>query len=347
MSQQLHVSLIIPTHNRALLVVQTVQAALRQTLAFDEIIVVDDASTDDTLLQLQPFTARIRVIASEKIGVQAARNLGVAAAHSPYITFCDSDDLLQPDFLQHISSWLVTHPEIDSVYSNYCSFQDGQTQADILSGAPAGFFDGALSDGDFVTDIPDLYKKTVTFQPMMPTGVTVKKCFYERIGGFNPAFDRVPSEDWEYTLRAIASGKTALCRRPLVRIRRHSGNDSRDLLRVMLGEVAVMQFALEHHASAQPYRQAFIQAIRKRHNEVFYKSFRTGQLRIAGAVFPFLEDQPATCRFRFKMLLMRLFTSFRKCELHSILQLPVPAGDASGSLSSARNTAATAKHYVQ
>jgi glycosyltransferase involved in cell wall biosynthesis len=309
--------------------VETVQAALAQTVPFAEIIVVDDASPDDTLLQLQQFGQRIRVIPSKKIGVQAARNLGVATATSKYVTLCDSDDLLQPEFLHQMGDLLAAHPKIDSIYSNYQSFCGEKIENDILSGAPKGFFDGANVNGDLVTDIPDLYAKTIVFQPLLPSGATIKKHFYERIGGFDPVFDRVPSEDWEYTLRAIANGKIAVCTIPLVRIRRHGGNDSYDLLRAALGEVEVMKFVLRHHPFAQRYRHVLLEAIRKRYDQVFYESFRARRFNMAGAVFPLLENRPTTYRFRFKSLIMFFYRKFNRCELHNVLQLPKEKTDVS------------------
>lgn len=329
LNQQPDISLVIPAHNRASLVVHTVQAALDQTVPFAEIIVVDDASTDDTLLQLQQFGPRICVIASKKIGVQAARNLGVATATSKYVTLCDSDDLLQPEFLHTIGGLLAAHPEIDSIYSNYQSFCGEELAEDILSGAPKGFLDGANVDGYLMTDIPDLYAKTTVFQPLLASGVTINRHFYESIGGFDPAFDRVPSEDWEYTLRAIANGKIAMCTIPLVRIRRHGGNDSNDLLRAALGEVEIMKFVLRHHPFAERYRNVLLEAMRKRYDRVFYESFRARRFDIAGAVFPLLENRPTTYRFRLKSLIMFFYTKFRKCELRNVFQLPKEKTDVS------------------
>lgn len=329
LNQQPDVSLVIPTHNRAPLVVHTVQAALDQTVPFAEIIVVDDASTDETLVQLQRFGQRIRVIPSKKIGVQAARNLGVATATSKYVTLCDSDDLLQPDFLHTIGGLLTAHPEIDSIYSNYQSFCGDQVLEDNLSWAPKDFLAGANIDGDLVTDIPDLYARTTVFQPLVASGVTINRHFYESIGGFDPVFDRVPSEDWEYTLRAIANGKIAMCTLPLVRIRRHEGNDSYDRLRSALGEVEILKFVLRHHPFAEQYRHILLEAMHQRYDKVFYESFRTRRFNIAGAVFPLLENRPTTYRFRLKSLIMFFYTRFRKWELHNIMQLPKEKTDVS------------------
>lgn len=318
------ISLVIPTHNRAHLILQTIEAALTQTMPFAEILIIDDASTDDTLIRLRRFGQRIRIIESAKVGVQAARNLGVEIAASPYVTLCDSDDLLKPTFVETLSGWLATHEEIDSAYVNYQSFDELGTAGDIMSGAPAGFLQGAQVDGQFLFDIPDLYARTVSFQPMLASGVTVKKSFYQAIGGFDPAFDRVPAEDWEYTLRAVAAGRTAICMVPLVLIRRHAGNDSKNLMRQALGEVDVLKFALKHHAAAQPHRDILLTGIRKRCHEVFYESFRRGQIGVAGSVFPMLEPKPTTLRFKLKALVIRAYKRFDQRDTYTVLNFPPP-----------------------
>jgi len=317
-------SLVIPTHNRAHLIVATIESALAQSIPFAEIIIVDDASTDDTIATVRRFGDRIKVIESFKVGVQGARNLGVEAASSNYITLCDSDDLLQAAFVETVTTWLASRQDIDSVYVNYQSFDESGTADDIMSGAPAGFLQGMRRDEQFLRDIPDLYARTVSFQPMMPSGATIKRSFYQAIGGFNPAFDRVPSEDWEYTLRAVAMGKTAICLVPLVLIRRHAGNDSQNLLRQALGEVDILKFALKHHEAAQTCREILEAGIRKRCHEVFYESFRRRQFAVAGSVFSWLEQKPNTLRFKLKALLIWAYTRFDKRTPYAVLDFPWP-----------------------
>ncbi len=172
MHHAVDLSLVIPTHNRAGLITETIEMALRQSVPFAEIIVVDDGSTDATLGRMAPFGDRVKVIACPKIGVQAARNLGVDAARSDYVTFCDSDDLLQFRFVELIGHWLAEHPHFDSVYTNYQSFTGRALEPDILSGAPVGFFEGAVFEGDLIEHVPDLYVRSVFFQPLRPTGHT-------------------------------------------------------------------------------------------------------------------------------------------------------------------------------
>ncbi|HEY5801391.1 MAG TPA: glycosyltransferase family 2 protein, partial [Burkholderiaceae bacterium] len=186
-------TLVIPSYNRAHLIAETVQSALDQTVPFAEIIVVDDASSDDTLAVLQGFGAAITVIASGKAGVQGVRNKGVEAARSTYITLCDSDDLLDSRYVETMSKYLATHPQCDSVYTNFSTFGDVANIGDKFAQAPTGYYDGAIQKDGFLSNVPDLYIKSARFQPLFPTGLTMRKQVYQALGGFNPLFNGVGS----------------------------------------------------------------------------------------------------------------------------------------------------------
>jgi glycosyltransferase involved in cell wall biosynthesis len=101
-------SVIIPTYNRADLIPETLLSVLNQTIPADEIIVVDDGSTDDTSevvlqvannwkLETGNLKPEIKVIRKENAGPAAARNVGFAASKGAFIHFFDSDDLAAPN----------------------------------------------------------------------------------------------------------------------------------------------------------------------------------------------------------------------------------------------------------
>jgi glycosyltransferase involved in cell wall biosynthesis len=306
MADQVSLSLVIPTYNRGDLIGETLHSAFNQTMPFAEIIVVDDGSTDDTEKVLLDYLDRIKVIRIPNSGVQAARNKGVAAAQSKYVTLCDSDDIFEPDFVTSVVTWLSAHPSCDILYSNFVTFDEHSTHPDKFSVASAEFFEGGKKDNEFVSDIPDLYVRTVAFQPLYPTGSTFQKSFFERIGGYNPAFNRVGAEDWEFTLRAISNGNVAVCTRPLTRIRRHAGNDSADAMRMLIGEVKILEYALKHHPLAAKYEDIIVKGINSRRIHEFNAAFARGDFKTASALLPLLKPIPRDVKFQIKNLILLL-----------------------------------------
>jgi len=96
---QTGISVVVPTYNRARLVVRAVESVLAQTRPPDELIVVDDGSTDDTPAALARFGDRVRLVSQRNAGAAAARNNGLALASRPWAAFLDSDDVWVPDHL--------------------------------------------------------------------------------------------------------------------------------------------------------------------------------------------------------------------------------------------------------
>lgn len=94
MSGAPNVTAIIPAYNRAHCIGRAVESVLSQTRPLSEIVVVDDASTDDLARALEPFGERVRLIRHEtNRGPSAARNTGLDAATGDLVAFLDSDDL--------------------------------------------------------------------------------------------------------------------------------------------------------------------------------------------------------------------------------------------------------------
>ena len=89
-------STVIPVFNRVDLIRPTLDSVLAQDSGDQEVIVVDDGSTDATLQTLASYSDRIRVLSQKNSGPAVARNLGIANATGKYITILDSDDLWFP-----------------------------------------------------------------------------------------------------------------------------------------------------------------------------------------------------------------------------------------------------------
>ena len=93
------VSVVIPTHNRAWALPSAVESVFEQRFDRWELIVVDDGSTDGTGDWIQKHAPRARYIYQDNRGVSTARNRGIEAARGRYIAFLDSDDRWLPEKL--------------------------------------------------------------------------------------------------------------------------------------------------------------------------------------------------------------------------------------------------------
>ena len=87
------ISVIIPTYNRSNTIEKCLDSVFNQTYKVNEIIVVDDCSTDNTIDILNLYKDQITILQTvNNSGAQSARNIGIKAAKSEWIAFLDSDD---------------------------------------------------------------------------------------------------------------------------------------------------------------------------------------------------------------------------------------------------------------
>jgi glycosyltransferase involved in cell wall biosynthesis len=110
----LRTNVIMPVRNGAPFIEEAIRSALPQLAIDDEVIVVDDASTDETraiLARIQD--RRVRVLDGLGRGVSSARNIGLAAANGEFIAFLDHDDLWPPSRHAVLLEALLENDEID------------------------------------------------------------------------------------------------------------------------------------------------------------------------------------------------------------------------------------------
>ena len=305
-------ALVIPAFNRAQLICATIESALQQSKPFSEIIVVDDGSTDNTAAVLDRYKDTVTYIRTENRGVQAARNLGVRTAKSDYVTLCDSDDLLEPDFLQVFSRWLSTHASCDMLYCNFVSFNNMRQFGDRLSEAPLGLYDGLENDGGFLVGIPDLIYRIVQFQILFVSGMTMRRSQFDVIGEYDIQFNGVGAEDFEFTLRAVSRASVAFCTQSLVRVRRHAGNDSADQARHVRGEIKILEHALNIDTQLTKYRKLVHHAIDERRERVFSSAFAKGDFELAAQILTAFRKLPDHFHFRVKKYIVELPSLLRK-----------------------------------
>jgi glycosyltransferase involved in cell wall biosynthesis len=117
------VSVVLPTHDGARFVRQTLESCLAQTFREWELIVVDDCSADATSRILADYTGRdprIRSIRNrENLGLPRSRNVGVGEAAGRYFTWISDDNRFRRGALHTMARVLDERPEVDVVYSDY------------------------------------------------------------------------------------------------------------------------------------------------------------------------------------------------------------------------------------
>src|SRR5262245_62135177 len=118
------VSVVIPAFNAETHIAETLESVCQQTLREVEAIVVDDASTDRTVPEVERFASRLdlTVIRQKNAGPAAARNAGIRRARGRYCAFVDADDLMMPDRLAAQAALLDREPDMGLVFTDLMTF---------------------------------------------------------------------------------------------------------------------------------------------------------------------------------------------------------------------------------
>jgi glycosyltransferase involved in cell wall biosynthesis len=135
------ISVVIPCYNSASFLPQALQSVRDQSRAVDEIIVVDDASTDDSASVARE--ARVTCISLESnVGPGAARNHGISAATGDLIAFLDADDYWNPTHVDDVAGLLERYPESMVAFSRIRRFGDEDLVAPqyVPAGPPSNMF---------------------------------------------------------------------------------------------------------------------------------------------------------------------------------------------------------------
>ncbi|MBK1649517.1 glycosyltransferase [Rhabdochromatium marinum] len=136
------VSVIMPTHNRAAVIGEAITTVVEQRYAHWQLIVCDDASTDDTAAVVAEFhDPRIEYLPLPKRGAAAARNAGLQHARGEIIAYLDSDNFWHPDYLAIVAAMLRKHPGCSAIYADDITCYYSQENAPHIEGFRGGPFD--------------------------------------------------------------------------------------------------------------------------------------------------------------------------------------------------------------
>jgi glycosyltransferase involved in cell wall biosynthesis len=123
---QTTISVIIPVYNGGRFLAEAIESVLAQDLVPNEILVVDDGSTDDSLAVAQGFEPRICIVSQSNAGVAAARNTGLDHASGEFVAFLDADDLMLPRRLAAQAAAMALPSQPDVVLSAHWLFRHGE-----------------------------------------------------------------------------------------------------------------------------------------------------------------------------------------------------------------------------
>jgi glycosyltransferase involved in cell wall biosynthesis len=224
------ITVVIPTYNRAALLVRAVESALAQSVPPTEILVVDDGSTDDTAAVCARWSDPVRYIATPNGGVARARNIGIAQARGEWVALLDSDDEWEPAKLATQCAALDAAPDARWSITG-CQLVDGDSQPIVgRQGYEAVFpvfsethdtaeqyFARALrsiGDGMYAGD---LYETLFRGNVVLPSSTLVHRDVFDRSGVFNPDFRY--AEETEFFHRVAAAFPVVVILAPLVRYR--------------------------------------------------------------------------------------------------------------------------------
>jgi glycosyltransferase involved in cell wall biosynthesis len=225
------ISAIIPAYNRAAYIAEAIESALGQTRLPDEIVVIDDGSTDRTAEIARAFGEKVRCISQQNQGIGGARNAGLSAACGDWIAFLDSDDLWLKQKLELQLTFLRANPGVDLVACHMQPFLSPEIDA---------------------ASVPAFDDKIVA--ACTPSASLARREIYSRTGPFHAS--RRGGEFIEWFGRAQEKGiRHAILPEVLVRRRIHLTNTVLDRRSVHGNYASILKQQLDRRRKIERERQ--------------------------------------------------------------------------------------------
>ncbi|RHR61826.1 glycosyltransferase [Parabacteroides sp. AF17-28] len=196
------VSVIMPVYNMVEFVGQAIDSILQQSFSDFELIVIDDASEDETDMVVQSYKDQLIIFERNNcnIGNYASRNRGMQLAQGKYIAVMDADDIAMPDRLEKQVSYLEKHSDVLAVGSGCISLPGGILREGLSSYRKIQL--ALLSNNCFVH-----------------SSLMIRKDILLKLNGYNERY--YYSADYDLVCRLVAAGKVENLIEPLVGYRYH------------------------------------------------------------------------------------------------------------------------------
>lgn len=200
------IAVIIPTYNRLDSLKRALKSVLAQTHVADEIIVVDDGSSDDTGQYITKNFPQVRYIHQHNQGVSAARNTGIKTSCADWIALLDSDDEWLPNKLARQVSALNKNPEIKITHSNEIWIRSGKRVNQMDKHRKAGGW---------------IFQHCLPLCAISPSSAIIHRQLFDQLGLFD---ENLPAcEDYDLWLRICSQMPVHYIDEPL--IIKHGGHD--------------------------------------------------------------------------------------------------------------------------
>lgn len=199
----LKVTVIVPCYNYGHFIGEALDSIVAQTYENWECIIVDDGSTDNSMVVIADYVGRdnrFKYIYQENKGLSAARNTGIKHATGELLQFLDADDLLETRKLESHVKFLVEHPAVGIVFgeARYFSAEDPGELFASINGKNQPVTKKISGTGS------DILKFLLVDNIMVVSSPVVRKTVVESVGLFDETLKAL--EDWEYWLRCALSG---------------------------------------------------------------------------------------------------------------------------------------------
>lgn len=236
----MRVAVVIPTKNGSQFIEETVRGVVQQTRPPDEVVIVDDSSTDDTVARIAGVDPSLVVIPNGGVGANRARATAVAATRSELLAFLDHDDVWYPDHLEIMVRLLERFPHAAMAYSRLQQFS-AQVPIPVLT--------------DEIPQVIDLWKTFPHNRVGGPSSVVVRRSALEQIGGW-PTWNRIPTDVYLW-FRLADAGPFVWWPAPTAAQRVHPASMSHTAMRADVvgyarGRLDLLGEALEIHVGQNP-----------------------------------------------------------------------------------------------
>lgn len=216
------ISVVIPAYNSERFIRQAIESILEQTLKVDEIIVVDNNCTDQTVKIAEELGAK--VIKQTKQNLSATRNTGISICRNDWIAFLDSDDLWEKEKIEYQWKTIEAFPKARIITCDSFLLNESthlKTALIKLENPDKGFEIQHLN-GEKHLFCPKVEADLFLQIKVNASSVIYHREVFAQIGMFDE--EMLYGEALEFVMRAMRQFPVALIRKELVSIRRHDQN---------------------------------------------------------------------------------------------------------------------------